>query len=105
MDKDTFLERIKEIGTIENDVDRRTKLTELTDDITAIFDNNSTLIEENNKYKEDNEKLRSANMQLFLRVGSEKSPEEIKNDNIGKQEEEKEKRKFENLFDEKGNLK
>ena len=38
MDKDTFLERIKEIGTIESDVDRRTKLTELTDDITAIFD-------------------------------------------------------------------
>lgn len=105
MDKETFLERIKEIGTIENDVDRRTKLTELTDDITAIFDSNTTLTEENNKYKEDNEKLRSANMQLFLRVGAEKTPEEIKQDNIGKQEEEKEKRKFEDLFDDKGNIK
>lgn len=105
MDRDTFLERIKEIGTIENDVDRRTKLTELTDDITAIFDSNANLVEENNKYKEDNEKLRSANMQLFLRVGAEKTPEEIKNDNIGKQEEEKEKRKFEDLFDDKGNIK
>lgn len=105
MDKDTFLERIKEIGTIESDVDRRTKLTELTDDITAIFDSNTTLLEENNKYKEDNEKLRSANMQLFLRVGSEKTPEEVREDNLGKNIKEKEPRKFEDLFDEKGNIK
>ena len=44
-------------------------------------------------------------MQLFLRVGAEKTPEEIKTDNLGKQEEEKEPRKFEDLFDDKGNLK
>lgn len=105
MDKDAFLEMVKEIGTLENDVDRRTKLSELTDGVSAIFDSNTSLMEENNKYKEDNEKLRSANMQLFLRVGSEKTPEEVRNDNLGAEVKEKEPRKFEDLFDDKGNLK
>ena len=76
MDKDTFLEKIKEIGTLEDEVERRTALTDLTDSISSIFDTNSNLVEENNKYKEDNEKLRSANMQLFLKVGTGKTEQE-----------------------------
>ena len=105
MDKDLFLEKIKEIGTTEDIVELRTKLTELSDEVGNIFDTNNDLMEKNKKYEEDNEKLRSANMQLFLRVGAEKTPEEISNDNLGKVEEEKEPRKFEDLFDDKGNLK
>lgn len=105
MDKETFLEKVKEIGTIEDDVQRRTLLTELTDGVSDIFDSNITLKEENEKYIEDNEKLRSANMQLFLRVGADKTESEIKNNQIGETEQEKEPRKFEDLFDNKGNLK
>ena len=101
MDKDTFLNAIKEIGTLEDDVERRTKLTELSDSLSNLFDENQTLTESNKKYAEDNEKLRTANMQLFLRVGENK-PDETKAEY---EEQEKEPRKFEDLFDDKGNLK
>lgn len=105
MDKNEFLEMVKQIGTIEDEVERRTKLTELTDSVSAVFDSNVDLMEKNKKYEDDNEKLRSANMQLFLRVGANKTEKEIHEDQVGKTEEEKEPRKFENLFDDKGNLK
>lgn len=105
MDKNQFLEMVKQIGTIEDDVERRTKLTELTDSVSAIFDSNSELIEKNKQFEDDNEKLRNANMQLFLRVGVNKTEKEIQEDQVGKTEEDKEPRKFEDLFDDKGNLK
>lgn len=105
MDKNEFLEMVKQIGTIEDEVERRSKLTELTDSVSAVFDSNIDLMEKNKKYEDDNEKLRSANMQLFLKVGSGKTEQEIKNDSVGKIEEESQPRKFEDLFDDKGNLK
>lgn len=105
MTKEEFLEMVKQIGTIEDDVERRSKLTELTDSVSMIFDSNVELEEKNKKFEEDNEKLRNANMQLFLKVGANKSEKEIQEDQVGKTEEEKDPRKFEDLFDEKGNLK
>lgn len=74
----------------------------------------ATLIEDNNKMNadtlsametakkmtEDNEKLRQANMSLFLKVGEakpeDKTPPKTPEDNTPK---------FEDLFDDKGNLK
>lgn len=103
MDKDKFIEKIKEIGTLDSDVDIRTALTELSDEISPMFDLNASLVEENSKFKEDNEKLREANMQLFLRVGSQ-TPAEAQKENTGI-EPEKEPRKYEDLFDANGNLK
>ena len=103
MEKDKFIERVKEIGLLESDVDIRSALTELTDEVTPLFDSYQELEKENNKYKEDNEKLREANMQLFLRVGS-KTPDEAQKDIVGEQNI-KEPRKYADLFDENGNLK
>lgn len=105
MDKDQFLEMINLIGTTEDETERREKLAQLKEDATSVFDSISSLSDENNKFKEDNEKLRSANMELFLRVGSNKSPEEIKKDQVGDVEETPEPRKFKDLFNEKGELK
>lgn len=105
MDKDTFLQAIKDIGTCEDEVERRTKLTELSEGVVNIFDLNSELETKNTEYQEGMEKLREANMQLFLRVGSNKTEEEVKEDKTGIKEEVKETRKFSDLFDEKGNLK
>lgn len=102
MDKDSFLEKIKQIGTLEDEVERRTALTELTDEVSGIFDTNNDLMEKNKKYEEDNEKLRQANMNLFLKVGTGKTEQDVRNEN---QEPEKEPRKFEDLFDEKGMIK
>lgn len=106
MDKQGFLDKLKAIGTSEDEVERRTMISELTDEVTRVYDENSTLTESNKNYLEDNEKLRSANMQLFLRVGENKTPEQINEDKTGvKDDPTPEPRKFENLFDDKGGLK
>ena len=105
MNKQDFLDRLKSIGTTEDDVERRTMLSELTDEVNRVYDENSSLVESNKSYQEDNEKLRSANMQLFLRVGDNKTPEQSQEDNTGIKEEENNPRKFEDLFDEKGMIK
>ena len=105
MDKNEFLEAIKQIGTEADEVQRRTMLTELSDKVSGIFDSNTELMEKNKNFEEDNEKLRSANMQLFLRVGANKTEEEIQKNQVGESEVDKEPRRFEDLFDDKGNLK
>lgn len=110
MDKDLFLEKIKEIGTSEDDVNRRSLLSELSEDVSKVFDSlseSSEKIEALNKTIEQNiedmESLRKANMDLFKRIGANKSEDEKAQDNG--QEVEKPKRRFENLFDEKGMIK
>lgn len=105
MDKQMFLDKLKAIGTSEDEVERRTMLSELTDEVSRVYDENSTLTESNKSYLEDNEKLRSANMQLFLRVGENKTPEQVNENTTGVKEQATEPRRFENLFNEKGGLK
>lgn len=103
--KEDFDEKIKDIGQLEDVAEIRVKLAELSDDMAKVFNDSSTLQESNEKLTAENEKLRSANMELFLRVGANKSDEEIKEEKIGKEEKEPEPRKFEDLFDGDGNLK
>lgn len=105
MKKEEFLDKLKEIGTEEDEVARRTMLSDLTDEVTRVYDENSTLMESNSKFEEDNEKLRSANMQLFLKVGANKTEQEVKEDKTGIKEDKQDPRRFENLFDDKGGLK
>lgn len=105
-DRNEIEEKLKQIGTVEDDAERRTLLAELNNNLTEIFENDSKLAEENEKVKEDNEKLRQANMDLFLQVGSTKTVEQQTKDETGLEEKkEPEKRKFEDLFDGKGGLK
>lgn len=68
MDKESFLERIKEIGTCEDDIKRRDILTEVSTQIEKLFDESETLRSSNEKYAQDNETLREANMKLFLKA-------------------------------------
>lgn len=105
MDKEKFIEAIKEIGQCEDESERMSMLAKLNDETSAIFDENATLKTINEKYESDNEKLRKTNMDLFLQVGSTKSDDERKKDTTGLEDEEKKKRKFEDLFDEKGGIK
>lgn len=106
MDKKEFEDRIKEIGTCEDEVQRRELLTSLNDDVATVFDNNQTLQSDNDKYKEENEKLIESNRKYFMRLETQKNIEqkqkEVAGDDGG---EPKEPRKFENLFDEKGGIK
>ena len=105
MKKEEFNETIKEIGSLEDVAEIRVKLAELNESVGVVFDSATNLEETNQKLNEENDKLRSANMELFLRVGANKSDEEIKEEKIGKEEKEPEPRRFEDLFDGEGNLK
>lgn len=104
MDRDTFLSKIKELGTITDDIERRTILTEISDGITEVYDNvdnlNTTISSLNTnleKVNGDLEKANKANMDLFLRVGEQKSTKEVNQTSTGINKE-PEKRKFEDLF-------
>lgn len=105
MEKQEFLDRITEIGTCEDDVRRRELLASLSDEAGKDYDTITTLTESNEALQNDNETLRDANMKLFLRVGEEKTQHERKKDNTGIDEQPKEKRSFDDLFNEKGGLK
>ena len=105
MDKEEFLNKIKEIGTCEDDAERRTMLAELNDKVGAVFDENISLTETNKSVIDDNEKLRSANQKLFLMVGADKPENQRVEDQTGLKQETNEPRKFENLFNNKGELK
>ena len=105
MEKSEFIEAVQKIGTCEDEIERRTLLTGLQDDISAIFDSNSDLTEKNTNLQAENEKLVKANMELFLRIGNPKDQSEIKQNETGIENKEEETMKFEDLFNEKGELK
>ena len=44
MNKEEFLDKLKEIGTEEDEVARRTMLSDLTDEVTRVYDENSTFL-------------------------------------------------------------
>lgn len=109
MDKDTFLSKISEIGTITDDVERRKLLTEVSDEVSKVFDNVDTLNssitslnEELTKSKEENEKTLQENMRLFLRVEEQKSTKQVEKEKTGV-EQEPEKLSFDDLFKKEGN--
>jgi phage gp46-like protein len=76
-----------------------TILAELTEDYDKEAVEKATVKSTAEKLTVDNEKLRQANMSLFLKVGEQKTNTEEKKQN------EDTTPKFENLFDENGNLK
>ena len=100
MDKITFQNKISEIGTCEDEVQRRELLAQLQEEVVGDYDRLSDLETTNSQLTSDNETLRSANMKLFLRVGEHRAPN---NDKLPG--EEKEKRDFKDLFNEKGAIK
>lgn len=97
MNKEEIKTKIQEIGTLEDVAEIRGALADFQSILESDYDVHSKTSEELEKAKTDNEKLRTTNMQLFLQVGDK--------GNQTKQKEPTEKRKFENLFDEKGGLK
>lgn len=99
MTREEMLAKLSEIGTCADDAQRRAMITEVTDGVNGIFDSNDTLTQANTKYEADNKKLQEYNMQLFLKVGGQtKKPDEDTKPP-------EEPLKYENLFNEKGDLK
>ena len=104
MDREEILNLINSIGTCEDETERRTMLNNMRDSIGELFDTNESLNSQNSELTSANEKLRSANTDLFLQLGN-KSANGMLQNQAGEPEPPKEPRKYENLFNEKGELK
>lgn len=105
MDKQQYLDTLTEIGTCEDETRRRDLLASLHTESATLFDNNAALTTANKNLTTDNENLRSANMKLFLQVGSRKTDGQRKEDTTGVKEQPESKLKYEDLFNENGGLK
>lgn len=97
--RDELMSAVTELGTIEDAATLRAKLTALSDDLTALYDEHDRLNTANGTLDADNKKLKEYNMQLFLRVGGQQPPKEPQATPPA------EELKYENLFNEKGELK
>lgn len=101
MNKTDFISRIQAIGTCEDDSQRRTLLSDLQTECESDYDRLENLVTTNTQLEADKEELRKANMKLFLKT-TETQPTE---NNSGSEGDNDEPLKYENLFDEKGDLK
>lgn len=102
MKKEDLIKRIQEIGTCEDDSQRRTLLGTLQTECEKDYDQLTTLKDQNKELTEKNEQLRSANMQLFTMVGK---PKDEGSSSGGSEEPETKELKYEDLFNEEGGLK
>lgn len=99
MTRDELQQRLQAIGTSEDDAERRTLIASLSEDASADYDNHASVVAERDQLKTANEQLQAYNMELFKRIGTHKDTDPAPG---GKPAE---KRKFEDLFDEKGEIK
>lgn len=104
MDKDAFQEKIKEIGGFETPEEMRAGLAELMEGVSEVYDANAQLSEQHERDTIEMEGIRQANMKLFTQLGSDKTPKEKTEEETGLKQEPVERRKFENLFDDRGNF-
>lgn len=113
MDKETFLSKITEIGTCEDNSTRLSMLAEVSEEVSKVYDDLATnetnykttidTLNETIKNKDEKmTKLQEANMDLFLRVNAQKSKEQQTQDNTGIKDPDVNKLKFEDLFKEGG---
>lgn len=101
MDKATFLSKVQEIGTCENQDDRLALLTTLSDEVSKDYDNMETLNTSLNETKEKLTKAQETNMAYFVRLTEQKTPEEILKNSTGvQQEKEKEYKSYNDLIKE-----
>lgn len=104
MDQDTFNNKIKEIGELETVEEMRAELAEVSNSINDLYNSNTTLSEQHENDLKEMEAIRQANMKLFQQIGTDKTPAQATEEQTGLKQEPVERRKFENLFDDKGNF-
>ena len=104
MDKETFLTKVQELGQLETAEEMRAGLAELQEEVTGVFDANANLTSQHEADTKEMEAIRQANMKLFTQLGTETTPAKQAEEQTGLKQETVERRKFENLFDNKGNF-
>lgn len=104
MDKDTFINKIQELGSLESAEEMRAGLAELQTGVTEVFDANANLTSQHEVDTKEMEAIRQANMKLFTQLGTETTPAKQAEEQTGLKQETVERRKFDSLFDDKGNF-
>ena len=104
MDKETFEAKIKEIGSMETVEEMRAGLGELNTSVGEVYDANATLSTQHESDIKEMEAIRQANMRLFTQLGTDKTTKEQTEEQTGLKQEPVERRKFENLYDDKGDF-
>ena len=98
MTRDELQSRLQEIGTCEDDAERRTLIASLSEDASADYDAHAAVVAERDQLQTANKQLQDYNMDLFKRIPAKKDDTPAGGNPA-------EKRKFEDLFDEKGEIK
>lgn len=104
MDKEAFLEKIKEVGSFETAEEMRAGLAEIQNGVSEVYDSNISLKEQHEHDTIEMEAIRSANMKLFTQLGAETTPAKQTEEQTGLKQEPVERRKFENLYNDKGDF-
>lgn len=94
--KEQINQRIQEIGALGSVEEIRAGLGNLQQELEADYDEANGIITERDSLLDRNARLEKANNDLFLQIGDKKEPEKTP---------EKQDKKFEDLFNEKGELK
>lgn len=102
MNQEEFNNKIQEIGTLETVEEVRAGLAELKDSVTEVIESNSTLTEQHERDIKEMEAIRQANMKLFTQLGTDKTPAKQTEEETGLKQEPVERRKFEDLYNDKG---
>lgn len=82
----------------------RAGLAELQNGVTEVFDANANLTNQHEADTKEMEAIRQANMKLFTQLGTDTTPAKQVEEQTGLKQETVERRKFENLYDNKGNF-
>ena len=99
MDKETFEEKIKALGSLESAEEMRAGLAELVNPVSELYDTNASLKEQHEADTIEMESIRQANMKLFTQIGSQKTPQQQTEEQTGlKQDESQPRRSFDNLL-------
>lgn len=104
MKKEDFIKQIQAIGTCESDAERRAMIVSLENEASKDYDLIDTLNQTNATLMNDNKKLQESNMALFLQVTQSKGKANPEPEPEPEPEPKKD-LKFEDLFNEKGELK
>lgn len=99
MDKETFEEKIKALGSLESAEEMRAGLAELVNPVSELYEANASLKEQHEADTIEMESIRQANMKLFTQIGSQKTPQQQTEEQTGlKQDESQPRRSFDNLL-------
>ena len=99
MDKETFEETTKALGSLESAEEMRAGLAELVNPVSELYDANASLKEQHEADTIEMESIRQANMKLFTQIGSQKTPQQQTEEQTGlKQDESQPRRSFDNLL-------